>query len=107
LFIVAVCVSISGIYAAFAQFWRIPAIALSGAAAAAGIALINSVSNTSGLVAPYVTGFIEDRTGSYNYALLLIAAVMIGGIAILLTVGRRAEGIGAEHQNVQTATRLD
>ena len=106
LFIIAVCVSISGIYSAFAQFWRIPAIALSGAAAAAGIALINSVSNTSGLVAPYVTGFIEDRTGSYNYALLLIAAVMIGGMVILLTVGRRAEGIGAGHTDAPTASKV-
>jgi ACS family tartrate transporter-like MFS transporter len=94
LFIVAVCVSVSGIYSAFAQFWRIPAIALSGAAAAAGIALINSVSNTSGLVGPYLTGFIKDRTGGYTYALLLIAAVMVAGIVILLTVGRKAEQIG-------------
>ncbi|WP_284976756.1 MFS transporter [Arthrobacter sp. efr-133-TYG-104] len=94
LFIVAVCVSVAGMYSAFAQFWRIPAIALSGAGAAAGIALINSVSNTSGLVGPYITGLIKDQTGSYTLALLLIAAVMIVGIVILLTVGRRAEKVG-------------
>ncbi|MBB4684049.1 MFS transporter [Amycolatopsis jiangsuensis] len=94
LFIVAVCVSVAGIYAAFAQFWRIPAIALSGAGAAAGIALINSVSNTSGLVGPYLTGFLQERTGSYTPALLLIAAVMLVAVLILVTVGRAAERVG-------------
>jgi MFS transporter, ACS family, tartrate transporter len=91
LFILAVCASVSGIYAAMPQFWRIPPIALTGAAAAAGIGLINSVSNLSGLVGPYLTGAIKTATGSYTYALLMIAAVLTGGLAVLLTVGRRAE----------------
>ncbi|MGV8873749.1 MAG: MFS transporter [Rhodococcus sp. (in: high G+C Gram-positive bacteria)] len=95
LFIVAVCVSISGIYTAMPQFWRIPAMSMTGAAAAAGIALINSVSNLSGFIGPYATGAIETATGSYTYALLTIAAVMVGGIVILLTVGRRAEALGS------------
>ena len=95
LFIVAVCVSISGIYTAMPQFWRIPAMSMTGAAAAAGIALINSVSNLSGFIGPYATGAIETATGSYTYALYAIAAVMVGGIAILLTVGRRAEALGS------------
>ncbi|MDF3319716.1 MFS transporter [Rhodococcus qingshengii] len=74
LFIIAVCVSISGIYTAMPQFWRIPALSLTGAAAATGIGLINSVSNLSGFVGPYVTGAVETETGSYTYALLAIAA---------------------------------
>ncbi|WKN61109.1 MFS transporter (plasmid) [Rhodococcus opacus] len=95
LFIVAVCLSVAGIYTAMPQFWRIPALSLTGAAAAAGIALINSVSNLSGFIGPYMTGYIETRTGSYTYALLTIAIIMIVGMIILLTVGRRAEQIGA------------
>ncbi|MBU3060474.1 MFS transporter [Nocardia sp. NEAU-G5] len=91
LFILAVCASVSGIYVAMAQFWRIPPVTLTGAAAAAGIGLINSVSNLSGFIGPYVTGAIKTATGSYTYALLMIAAVMACGLAILLTVGRRAE----------------
>ncbi|ORJ92520.1 4-hydroxyphenylacetate permease [Prescottella equi] len=94
LFIVAVCLSVAGIYTAMPQFWRIPTLSLTGAAAAAGIALINSVSNLSGFIGPYMTGYIETRTGSYTYALLTIAVIMIIGIAILLTVGRRAERVG-------------
>jgi MFS transporter, ACS family, tartrate transporter len=91
-FVVAVCVSVAGIYTAMPQFWRIPAIGLTGAAAASGIAAINSVSNLSGFVGPYVTGAIKDATGGYTWALLLIAAIMLIGLVVLVTVGRRMEG---------------
>ena len=100
LFIIAVCVSISGIYTAMPQFWRIPALSMTGAAAAAGIALINSVSNLSGFIGPYVTGAIETATGSYTYALLTIAAVIVVGLIILLTVGRRAEALGVRGDGI-------
>lgn len=93
LFVLAVCLSVAGIITAMAQFWRIPAIGLTGAAAASGIALINSVSNISGFVGPYFTGAIEDATGSFTYALLAIAVIMAAGIGVLLTTGRRMEGL--------------
>jgi cyanate permease len=73
------------------QFWRIPAIGLTGAAAASGIALINSVSNLSGFVGPYITGAIADATGSFSYALLTIAIIMLAAMGVLLTTGRRIE----------------
>lgn len=95
LFIVAVCVSVAGIYTAMPQFWRIPAIGLTGAAAASGIAAINSTSNLSGFLGPYVTGAIKDATGGYTWALLLIALIMLLGLVVLFTVGRRMEGARA------------
>ncbi|MFG1819311.1 MFS transporter [Kribbella sp. NPDC049174] len=91
LFVLAVCLSVAGIISAMPQFWRIPAIGLTGAAAASGIALINSVSNLSGFVGPYITGSIATATGSFTYALVAIATIMAGGMAVLLTVGRRME----------------
>lgn len=103
LFILAVCLSVAGIFSAMPQFWRIPAQTLTGAAAAGGIALINSVSNLSGAVGPTVTGSIETATGSFTYALYTIAAVMLVGIGILLTVGRRADAVGEVKELVETA----
>lgn len=91
LFIVAVCLSVAGIYTAMPQFWRIPAIGLTGTAAASGIALINSVSNLSGFVGPYFTGAIKTATGSFTYALLAIALIVAAGLAVLVTAGRRME----------------
>jgi len=37
---------------------------------------VNSVGNISGFVAPYMVGWIKDRTGSPSPALLAIAASM-------------------------------
>ncbi|WP_409463074.1 MFS transporter [Amycolatopsis sp. GA6-003] len=91
LFVIAVCLSVSGILTAMPQFWRIPAIGLTGAAAASGIALINSVSNLSGFIGPYFTGAVASATGSFTYALLAIAIIMTPGLAALLTTGRRME----------------
>jgi cyanate permease len=50
----------------------------------------------SGFIGPYLTGLIETATGSFTNALLMIAATMCAGIAVLLTVGKRAEAIGSE-----------
>ncbi|MCD9588126.1 MFS transporter [Streptomyces sp. 8ZJF_21] len=96
LFIAAFCVSVSGVYTAMAQFWRLPPLCLTGAAAASGIALINSVSNVSGFVGPYMTGAIADATGDFTYALLVIALILAAGLVILLTAGRKAEQATAQ-----------
>ena len=64
--------------------WRTPAF-LSGMAAAAGIALINSVGNLGGFVGPYAAGALSDTTGSFHAGLLLLAAaVFVAGILALV-----------------------
>jgi sugar phosphate permease len=90
-FLVGTCVSFAGIYTSLAQFWRIPILGLTGAAAAAGIAVINSCGNLTGIVSPLVTGSIQQATGSFRYALLLIAFVMVLGVLTVLVVGPRVE----------------
>jgi MFS transporter, ACS family, tartrate transporter len=96
LFIAAFCVSVSGIYTAMPQLWRLPPLCLTGAAAASGIAVINSVSNLSGFIGPYRTGDIRSWTGSYKYAFLAIAVIMAVGLVILFVAGRRTEHTGVE-----------
>jgi nitrate/nitrite transporter NarK len=66
----------AGVCTTVSQFWNLPGAFLGGAAAAAGIAFVNSVGNISGFVAPYMVGFIKDKTGSPSPALLVIAASM-------------------------------
>jgi len=57
-----------------------------GAAAAGGIAAINSIASIASGLGPYVTGFVTDATGGYSTALLLIAAALactgLGAIAL-------------------------
>jgi nitrate/nitrite transporter NarK len=56
-----------------------PAAFLSGAAAAAGIALINSIGNLGGFVGPYLVGLVKDATGSTNGGLLVLACILAAG----------------------------
>jgi ACS family tartrate transporter-like MFS transporter len=76
---VMVCITLCaiGIYAAIPVFWQLPTALLSGIGAAAGIALINSFGNLAGFAAPYLTGWLEDVTGSFRTGLWVVAAVMV------------------------------
>jgi MFS transporter, ACS family, tartrate transporter len=60
-------------------FWAMPAAFLSGAAAAAGIALINSIGNLGGFVGPYLVGLMKDATGSTDGGLLTLSCILVFG----------------------------
>ena len=45
-----------GIFACLPLFWTLPTAFLSGAAAAAGIAVINSIGNLAGFAGPFAMG---------------------------------------------------
>jgi MFS transporter, ACS family, tartrate transporter len=66
-----------------AVFWAIPPIFLAGSAAAAGIALINSLGNLGGAVGPTVIGALRGSSGNYTSGLLvLVVALVIEAILV-------------------------
>lgn len=73
---VLVTVVACAIFAALPPFWSIPSRFLSGGAAAAGIALINTVGNLAGFTAPYLTGWLKGATGSYQLPMCLVGLFM-------------------------------
>lgn len=75
-------------WAATPVFWATTTEYLSGAAAAASIALINSIANIAGLGLPPVMGWIKDATQSYDYALLLVSAALVAGGVLGLFLAR-------------------
>ncbi|MGD0497882.1 MAG: MFS transporter [Bryobacteraceae bacterium] len=78
-----------GIVCANSLFWAMPTAVLSGAAAAAGIAWINSVGNLAGYVGPYVVGLIRDKTHSMFAALLVLSAAALTAALLTLYVMRK------------------
>src|SRR5262249_36103272 len=80
----ALCLAQMGMMSLMSSFWGLPTSFLSGAAAAGGIALINSVGNVGGLVGPPLVGLLKDWTGSLTRGLLLLAMVMVVGAILAL-----------------------
>jgi ACS family tartrate transporter-like MFS transporter len=78
-----------GIYSAISPFWELPAAALTGAAAASGIALVNSLGNLAGFVSPYAVGILVDRTGDSRSGLVLLALVLFVTSIATFLYGRR------------------
>jgi ACS family tartrate transporter-like MFS transporter len=84
---IAFSVSAFGVFAVLPVFWTLPTAFLAGPAAAAGIAVINSIGNLSGFAGPFAMGAIKDATGSFNGGLLVIAAMVLAAMVIVLLLG--------------------
>ena len=74
--LVNLTLALIGITAARAIFWSIPPRLLTGIAAASGIAFINMVGTSGGLVGPPMMGIFRDATGGFGYGILAMAGVM-------------------------------
>jgi len=82
---IALSIAGFGIFGCLPVIWTLPAAFLSGAAAAGGIAAINSLGNLAGFFGPYAMGWIKDSTGGFGAGLLCLAgAGLVGAAAALL-----------------------
>ena len=74
----------AGASSAQACFWSLPSSFLNGAAAAAGIALVNSLGNIAGMTSTSLVGWLTDLTGTPNSSLYLFAVLaLIGAVMIM------------------------
>src|SRR5207342_807642 len=87
--IAIITVTACAIFSALPNFWTVPTQFLTGAAAAAGIALINTVGNLAGFSAGYVTGWLKDWTGSYNAPMFVVGGFMILSAILMAVLARR------------------
>ena len=69
-----------------APFWCVPSALLRGTAAAAGIALVNSLGNMGGAVGPTLLGVLQDATGSMRPGMLVIALAAAGGAVLCVAL---------------------
>ncbi|WP_316219168.1 MFS transporter [Bradyrhizobium sp. SZCCHNR2026] len=77
-----------GISSSKPPLWSMPTMFLSGSAAAAGIATINSIGNLGGFVGPAVIGWIKDRTGSFDGGLYFVAGLLVISAVLTLLLSR-------------------
>jgi MFS family permease len=81
----AICFAALGFKSAAALFWPIPQGYLDPRIAAAAIALVNSVGNLGGFVAPATFGWLEQHTGSIEGGLhgLAVTSLVAAGLVFL------------------------
>jgi MFS transporter, ACS family, tartrate transporter len=87
--IAAFCIATFGIASCLPVFWNLPTAYLGAAAAAGGIAFVNSIGNISGYAAPQITGLLRDATGGYMVPMLVTGAVVLCGAGLILGSGIR------------------
>lgn len=84
----------AGVSSAKPPLWSIPTQFLTGAAAATGIAAINSIGNLGGFAGPFIIGWLKDATGGFRAGLLSVAATLVFSAALVLLLayvrGRQA-----------------
>ena len=97
--LVALCVAVIGNQAVAPCFWSIPGTMLTGAAAAGGLAMINSLGNLGGWFGPLLYGAVKDATGSTSLALLFLATGPVLSAIVLVLVGHDRQ------RKIETAQR--
>ena len=86
--LLAICVAGAGIYALKGPFLTIVSTTFSDQRAAAGIAVVTTLGNLSGFVAPYMVGLIIEGSGTYRWALAALGIQSFVG-AIIIAGWRR------------------
>lgn len=81
--IAIIALTAMSIFSALPNFWTLPTQFLTGAAAAAGIALINTIGNLAGFSAPYITGAVADWTGKPGEPSFVVPMFIVGGFMAL------------------------
>jgi len=90
-----------GISSAKPPLWAMPTMFLSGSAAAAGIATINSIGNLGGFVGPTLIGWIKDSTGSFLGGLYFVSGLLVLSAVLTLLLSRAKQvAPGTAHVHV-------
>lgn len=76
--LLGLCLAQTGMMGMLPIFWTLPTTFLSGAAAAGGIALINSVANIGGFFGPTILG----QCGAWTVAAILFAGSMLAIVVV-------------------------
>lgn len=86
--ILVIAITASSIFSALPNFWTLPTQFLTGASAAAAIALINTLGNVAGFSAGYITGALHDATQSYTVPMFVVGGFMLLSAVLMLLLNR-------------------
>lgn len=82
-------IATAGVVAAFPQVFRVAARLWDDSAAAVSLALVGSIGNLSGFVAPYMIGLVKTYTGTTSAAIYAIVVIILIGAGLVLSLKAR------------------
>ena len=89
--LIGLAVAESALMSVLPIFWAIARAALPSGSAAGGLAVINSIANLGGFVAPSIIGYVQTTTGSLGYGLRAVAGItMLAALVILIGIPKQA-----------------
>jgi len=95
LVIVGMSLGMLGAEAMTGPFWAMATSGLSGTAAAASIAVINSIGNLGGYFGPYIIGLARSSNGEFRGGLLAIGVTLaVSGVLALVPGAKRGTRFG-------------
>jgi MFS family permease len=78
------CITQMGVAGATTSFWPMPMAAVRASATAGVLTGISMLGNLTGVIGPYLTGFLRDRTNSYALSFTMLASCMaLFGVLVL------------------------
>lgn len=104
--LIGVALCATGIISSMPVIMALPARILTGTAAAAGLALVNTIGNVGGFVGPFFTGWLRDLSGGDRVPFTVMALVLVGSgvIAVLAQrSSRKASAAAADSATVVAA----
>lgn len=84
-----ICLAMCGTLALIPTYISLPGAILSGTAAAAGIAVVNSIGNLAGFFGPTVLGWLKDQTGRTDMGLYILAGFILLCAPLIFTIPAR------------------
>ncbi|HEY1705118.1 MAG TPA: MFS transporter [Trebonia sp.] len=85
-------------FAMHAPFWTITMEILPAALVGAGIGMISLIGNVGSFLGPYLMGWIQQGTGSYNTGLAAMSVSLFIASALMLVARKKNTSAGAEQQ---------
>jgi MFS family permease len=104
---VLVTITASCLFAVFPLAYALPTRFLTSAAAAAGVALIGSIGNLAGFLAPYATGLLKDASGSYVLPMFFVGAMLLMSAVVMTVLGRRVPSVFVQRSGGEEGALAD
>ena len=83
---VCLCIAGLGLNSGNSLFWSLNASFMTGIAAAASIATVNTIAQFGGLIGPWLIGLVKESTGSFSLALATISGFLLLAAVIAATM---------------------